>query len=65
MLCGMPSSGKTTLANKLVDYFKDEHKKVVRLICDGNFINNKNSLYPGTFQMTIRKKSIIAMFKIF
>ena len=50
MLCGMPSSGKTALANKLAGFFKEEHKKVVRLICDNDFISEKNSLYSGNFQ---------------
>lgn len=46
MLCGLPSSGKTFTTAKLVDYFNNL-KKNVKVICDNDFINEKNSVYLG------------------
>ena len=61
MMCGLPSSGKTTLVKKLVDYFKDELKKNTIVINDAAFTSNgrKNEIY----QDSSREKELRATLK--
>lgn len=51
MFCGLPSSGKTFLKDQLIDYLQNEQKKTVRVICDNDFIADKNSVYFGKFSI--------------
>lgn len=47
-MCGLPSSGKSSLVNQLVEYFKNELKKNVIVINDSIFTTSeKNSIYEG------------------
>ena len=46
VLCGLPSSGKTTRAKQLAEYFENS-SKTVSIIHDHSFINDKNKVYSG------------------
>lgn len=48
MMCGLPSSGKSYLVAKLVEYLKNDHKKNVHVIDDAAYLSSsKNSIYQG------------------
>ena len=49
MLCGLPSSGKTTYCSQLVDYLKGLDKKVY-VINDSMYCKDKNSVFLGNFR---------------
>ena len=61
MLCGLPSSGKTSTTSKLVDYFNNL-KKNVKVICDNDFITEKNSVYSGELNNNHLSKKQLLIF---
>lgn len=47
-MCGLPSSGKTYLVDKLVQYFSGELKKNTLVVNDASYTEtSKNSIYQG------------------
>ena len=50
IICGLPSSGKTTRTNELKEYFEKNLSKVVHVVSDNNFNINKNACYSGKFK---------------
>jgi len=49
VICGYPSSGKTTICNQLKDFLENKNKKVI--VVSENFLvdNKKNETYSGGF----------------
>jgi len=49
VLCGLPSSGKTSRAKQLAEYFENS-SKTVSIISDHSLINDKNKVYSDSNQ---------------
>ena len=47
VMCGCPSSGKTTRALQLKTYLNSNTKLEVQIISDGDFGIDKNDVYAG------------------
>jgi tRNA uridine 5-carbamoylmethylation protein Kti12 len=48
MLCGVPSSGKTTRAKEILQYFKDTApNQKIHLVGDEELLADKNLAYKG------------------
>ncbi|XP_064596493.1 protein KTI12 homolog [Liolophura sinensis] len=48
IMCGYPSSGKTTRCEELANFFREEMKKNVEIVSDQNIGLNKNDVYSDT-----------------
>ncbi len=46
-MCGLPSSGKTYIANALKDYLEENYKCDTIIVNDSMFCHDKNSVYMG------------------
>ena len=47
VLCGYPSSGKTTICNQLKDFLENKNKRVI-VISENLLVDNKkNEIYSG------------------
>ncbi len=49
LLCGFPSSGKTTRANQLKTFLTETSGKVVHIINDEDLKIDKNQVYSGGY----------------
>ena len=48
IICGFPSSGKTTICQKLKEYVECEKKKTVLIISEDELVRgSKNDIYSG------------------
>ena len=47
-MVGIPSSGKTTRALEIKEYFELEHKRTVVLLNEENLNMDKNKFYKGS-----------------
>ena len=47
LICGFPSSGKTTRATELKEHLEDKCKKVVNIISDHSLGVNRTNVYEG------------------
>lgn len=52
-MSGLPSSGKTYYATMLADHLREKLNKTVHVINDNMFINNKNEIFMGNFNLMI------------
>ena len=48
VMVGIPSSGKTTRALEIKEYFELEHKRTVVLLNEENLNMDKNKFYKGS-----------------
>ena len=51
IMSGLPSSGKTYYATMLADHLREKLNKTVHVINDNMFINNKNEIFMGNFNL--------------
>lgn len=52
IMCGFPSSGKTTRCEELAKFFREEMQKDVEIVSDRDIGLSKNDIYSGTATTT-------------
>ncbi len=55
VMCGLPSSGKTSRAHELKAYLNDQKGVNVNIISDHGLDVNKNDVYAGIIQASTRE----------
>lgn len=63
IMCGVPSSGKSTRAAELKDFFESQKKKVVHIISENDIVKNSGILKNDVYESSQNEKMIRADLK--